>query len=127
MGKGSIEAFEFQQGMNIIAYDYKNSLASDIAKADLVVSHAGAGSCLEVLEAGKPLIVVINDQLMDNHQAELANALQKRGYAFACTPDTLLDALEHFNPDELKAYEKGNPGILLNFLDNLVGFPPNVT
>lgn len=111
--------------MNIIFYDYKNSLASDISDADLVISHAGAGSCLEVLEAGKPLLVVTNNQLMDNHQAELANALQKRGYAFACTPDTLLEALENLDPKRLNPYEKGDVKILLNFLDRVMGLVPN--
>lgn len=45
----------------------------------------GAGSCLEVLGAGKPLLVVINDKLMDNHQLELAKQLQADGHLLYCT------------------------------------------
>lgn len=48
------------------------------------VSLLGAGSCLETLEKGKPLIVVINDKLMDNHQLELAKQLHRDGYVFYC-------------------------------------------
>jgi UDP-N-acetylglucosamine transferase subunit ALG13 len=44
--------------------------------ADLVISHAGAGSVLEALHAHKSLLVVVNDSLMDNHQTELAHKMQ---------------------------------------------------
>ena len=46
---------------------------------------AGAGSCLEVLGARKPLLVVINDDLMHNHQLELAQKLHKDGHLFYTT------------------------------------------
>jgi beta-1,4-N-acetylglucosaminyltransferase len=36
---------------------------------------AGSGSIFETLTAGKPLIVVPNPLLMDNHQAELGDHL----------------------------------------------------
>lgn len=48
------------------------------------VSSVGAGSCLEALEKGKPLIVVINEKLMNNHQLELAKQLHKDGHVLYC-------------------------------------------
>lgn len=49
------------------------------------VSPVGAGSCLETLEEGKPLIVVINEKLMDNHQLELAKQLHRDGHVLCCS------------------------------------------
>jgi beta-1,4-N-acetylglucosaminyltransferase len=41
----------------------------------------GAGTILDVLRMGVPLIVVPNPALLDNHQLELAQELQAQGYA----------------------------------------------
>ncbi|KAF2003674.1 glycosyltransferase family 1 protein [Amniculicola lignicola CBS 123094] len=46
----------------------------------LVISHAGSGTILAVLRYGLPLIVVPNTQLLDNHQDELATAMEKSNY-----------------------------------------------
>ena len=45
----------------------------------------GSGSVLETLQAGRPMIVVINELLMDNHQLELANQLADDGHLFYAT------------------------------------------
>ena len=55
---------------------------------------AGAGSIFESLRAEKKLVVVVNEGLMDNHQDELAEAMQAGGHAAMATPDTLLATLE---------------------------------
>ena len=47
---------------------------------------AGAGSIMEALDAGKHVIVVINDSLMDNHQTELAEQLAKDRHLVHTTP-----------------------------------------
>ncbi|KAK9473622.1 uncharacterized protein V1510DRAFT_414522 [Dipodascopsis tothii] len=54
-----------------------------IAQCDTVVSHAGAGTIVDVLRApggGKKLVVVANESLMDNHQTEVADALSAGGH-----------------------------------------------
>lgn len=42
--------------------------------------HTGSGSILDALRLNKLLIVVPNPTLLDNHQIELAEALEQRGY-----------------------------------------------
>ncbi|EMD93409.1 glycosyltransferase family 1 protein [Bipolaris maydis ATCC 48331] len=46
----------------------------------LVISHAGSGSILEALRYQTPLVVVPNTGLLDNHQEELAVAMERNNY-----------------------------------------------
>lgn len=55
------------------------------APAAALFFSSGAGSCLETLGAGKPLLVVVNDSLMDNHQLELARQLHMDSHLLYCT------------------------------------------
>uniref|UniRef100_A0A8C9H2I3 UDP-N-acetylglucosamine transferase subunit ALG13 n=1 Tax=Piliocolobus tephrosceles TaxID=591936 RepID=A0A8C9H2I3_9PRIM len=90
IGRGTVVPETFStESFTLDVYRYKDSLKEDIRKADLVISHAGAGSCLEALEKGKPLVVVINEKLMNSHQLELAKQLHKESHLFYCTCSTL--------------------------------------
>jgi len=40
---------------------------------------------MEVLHANKPLVVVVNEDLMDNHQLELAQQLYNDGHVLYST------------------------------------------
>ncbi|KAF2800153.1 glycosyltransferase family 1 protein [Melanomma pulvis-pyrius CBS 109.77] len=46
----------------------------------LIISHAGSGSILETLRHQIPLIVVPNTELLDNHQEDLAKAMERSHY-----------------------------------------------
>ena len=91
-------------------------------EANLIVGHAGAGTCLvseafifwfhcfqlqEALGLGKPFIAVINNALMDDHQKELAEQLAKDGHLLCALPENLATTLR-------------NPSLF-----NLVPFPRN--
>uniref|UniRef100_A0A8D0EF75 UDP-N-acetylglucosamine transferase subunit ALG13 n=1 Tax=Strix occidentalis caurina TaxID=311401 RepID=A0A8D0EF75_STROC len=85
VGRGALEpALSGSSALAVEAFRFKDSLAEDLWRADLVISHAGAGSCLETLEKGKPLIVVTNEKLMNNHQLELAKQLNRDGHVLCC-------------------------------------------
>jgi UDP-N-acetylglucosamine transferase subunit ALG13 len=68
-------------------------LEQAVANADVVISHAGCGSALMALAAGKfPILVPRrrdNGELVDDHQIQLARFLGERGLALVRTPETL--------------------------------------
>lgn len=87
-------------GVSINLWRFKTSLQEEYEKADLVISHAGqlhcacccnwgliciagSGTILNVLRMRKPLIVVPNTTLLDDHQQELAEALSVLGHLVA--------------------------------------------
>ncbi|PNJ54507.1 ALG13 isoform 40, partial [Pongo abelii] len=124
IGRGTVVPEPFStESFTLDVYRYKDSLKEDIQKADLVISHAGkgAGSCLETLEKGKPLIVVINEKLMNNHQLELAKQLHTEGHLFYCTCSTLPGLLQSMDLSTLKCYPPGQPEKFSAFLDKVVG------
>ena len=77
---------EADQGtLHIDGFDFDSNALKDQFKLvqdsdGLVISHAGSGSILEALRHRVPLIVVPNTALLDNHQDELAIAMEKSGY-----------------------------------------------
>nr|XP_039320006.1 putative bifunctional UDP-N-acetylglucosamine transferase and deubiquitinase ALG13 isoform X6 [Saimiri boliviensis boliviensis] len=124
IGRGTVVPEPFStESFTLDVYRYKDSVKEDIQKADLVISHAGkgAGSCLETLEKGKPLVVVINEKLMNNHQLELAKQLHKEGHLFYCTCSTLPGLLQSMDLSTLKCYPPGQPEKFSAFLDKVVG------
>lgn len=115
-----------KEGVQINAYRFKDSISDDIENADLVISHAGAGSCIEVLEAQKPLLVVVNEELMDNHQIELAEQLQIDGHLFYCTCGTIETTLEMLDFSMLNPFPKPDPTLFLRYLDDAFKVKPKI-
>lgn len=75
--------------LHIKWYRFKPSLNVDMERADLILCHAGAGTLLEALSLPKPtndtstprvINAFVNSELMDNHQSELAEELEKRSH-----------------------------------------------
>ncbi|KAL5215904.1 hypothetical protein ABZP36_007305 [Zizania latifolia] len=94
-------------------FTFSTSIADYIREASLVISHAGSGSIFETLRLSKPLIVVVNEDLMDNHQSELAEELAERKHLFCARPQTLREAVEAMDLTALQPYEPGDakPGL----------------
>jgi UDP-N-acetylglucosamine transferase subunit ALG13 len=71
-------------------------LRGAIERADLVIAHAGIGSCLTALDAGRcPVLLPRRPELgehIDAHQQMIADELDSRGLAIGRSPDTLTAA-----------------------------------
>ncbi|KAF1384858.1 hypothetical protein PFLUV_G00124550 [Perca fluviatilis] len=122
VGRGSLlPAADSCPHVRLQTYRFKDSIAEDIKQADLVVSHAGAGSCLEALGAGKSLLVVVNDKLMNNHQLEMARQLHMDSHLLYCTCSTLTQTLRTMDLSVLQPFLPGQPKNFANFLDKALG------
>ena len=126
------------------AYQFKPSLRQDMEDADLIISHAGAGSIMEGMELcaaanvkrksspniqrQKKLVVVTNAALMHGHQSELADALEARGHLFVVRdPRELLqeDTLKRIEAFDQVPFEGGDGGKdFAALVDSHFGFGP---
>ncbi|QSZ31769.1 hypothetical protein DSL72_001338 [Monilinia vaccinii-corymbosi] len=124
--KNNIRA-EKEPGLEIEVFDFdRNGLGHEMRQCKkggfygngdslegLVISHAGSGSILDALRIDVPLIVVPNTSLLDNHQAELADELEKQGYLTkASGPRDLEEAIykaerkKDGRPNEVKNWQE---------------------
>lgn len=107
-GNGLSVISEGYKNINLKTFKFSNDISNYIKDSDLIISHAGAGTCLEVLKSRKPLLVVINDLLMGNHQAELAIKLSELNCAFYCNTSEMNNCLRKNKFHLLKPYESQN-------------------
>lgn len=75
-------------GIDITGFDFKQNLIwemaalrnTDVTHEGLLISHAGGGTIVEVMQAAVPSIVVPNPDLLHNHQVELAEQMEEMKY-----------------------------------------------
>ncbi|KAE8688498.1 Glycosyltransferase family protein 28 isoform 2 [Hibiscus syriacus] len=92
MGRGSYLPTKSTGDDGSLAVDYftfSSSIAEHLKSASFVISHAGSGSIFETMRLDKPLIVVVNEDPMDNHQSELAEEFVERKHLYCARPPTL--------------------------------------
>lgn len=65
-------------------FTLKPSLDSYYNKADIIITHGGAGTLFNCLNLGKNVIAVPNYNVKGQHQEDLVNALSNRGYIIYC-------------------------------------------
>lgn len=73
--------------------------------AGLVISACGAGTIMEVVKRGIPLIVVSNPDITGGHEWELARKMEELGYLIFCQPYDIMKALRLVKDKVWKKYE----------------------
>jgi beta-1,4-N-acetylglucosaminyltransferase len=134
LSKLSIEACnKSSSAPKILFFRFTPNLAALVAEADVVISHCGAGTILEALDARCSLFVAVNKSLMGDHQMELAEALAAQNLCSVIFPDSIDDALTlmRHSPcvkspsvmhDESKQNLRANFWTFPNIVDETVGF-----
>ncbi|XP_009595113.1 uncharacterized protein [Nicotiana tomentosiformis] len=126
MGRGSYIPTKSTADNGSPALDYftfSSSIADYLKSASLVISHAGSGSIFETLRLGKPLIVVVNEDLMDNHQSELAEELAERKHLYCARPQTLYKTISDMDLGSLVPYQPGDAKPVAKLINRYLGFP----
>lgn len=123
-GRGEYEPKTEDVNLTVETFRFKPTLSEEMRHASLIISHAGAGSVMEGLRQHKPMVVVVNDSLMDNHQVELASALGEANYlVYAPSPRLLLGVLENSQQlSSLQPYPKRDAALFGAMLDSEMGF-----
>ncbi|QYJ74041.1 PssE/Cps14G family polysaccharide biosynthesis glycosyltransferase [Shewanella sp. FJAT-52076] len=74
--------------------------------ADVVVTHAGAGTVYSLLEIGKPTMVIANVDRLDAHQEDLLHYVESHNLAMVCRDlaqlEGMLDRIPNFQPAAYK-------------------------
>lgn len=109
-------------GVDVEFWKFKPSLQEDYEKADLVISHAGSGTILDVLRMPKPMIVVPNPTLLDNHQEELASILEEMGHLKSTTVENLPSVIDEFDPSNIVPFPPFDGSRFARIMDEVMGF-----
>ncbi|WMN61200.1 hypothetical protein NI389_07405 [Pseudoalteromonas xiamenensis] len=65
-------------------FSFTEGFSGILDNADLVITHAGAGTVFELLETGKKSIIVPNMDRIDKHQSDLAIYIEENNFAIVC-------------------------------------------
>ncbi len=76
-------------------FDFVNDITDYYQWADIIITHAGAGSVYKLLELEKKILVVPNLSRKDKHQAQLADYVKDNNYGAVCYDLNFLESELH--------------------------------
>lgn len=89
------------------SFKFTKNINDYYEKADIIISHAGAGSIYNLLEKNKKIIIIPNLSRVDTHQLDITQYMQKENYAITCQNINQLDKIiKNIDSYKLKKYEK---------------------
>lgn len=120
---GHISKFKSEKIKTIPIFP-KDTLEKLICDADVIISHAGIGTIINVLKKNKPLIVVPRQQryneAIDDHQLEIAQIFSKLNIVKSCTNiDEIQYQLFKNKMKGLKPFKSSNI-LLLEKIENII-------
>jgi UDP-N-acetylglucosamine--N-acetylmuramyl-(pentapeptide) pyrophosphoryl-undecaprenol N-acetylglucosamine transferase len=113
--------------------EYIDNMPSVLARADLVITRAGASTIAELTTTGTPAILVPSPNVTENHQEENARQMQNAGGAVMiieneCTGDILFDMVTAILNDKEKLQKMSNiqksqskPDSASKIIDTIIG------
>ena len=116
---------KFENKIKVQVSEILNNFENVIKYSEIIISHGGAGIILESLKNKRKVIVCVNDELMDNHQIELASSLHENGYLYYCNNlSNILESIENVlsNSVKLKEYPEFNYDIIPNAIYETLNF-----
>lgn len=88
--------------------------------ADIVVSHGGLGTVIEVASIGKPLVALSNPDRYDRHQDDLLRYMEQEGHLLWCRDlSNLEEDLRRARAMTFRTYQVGETRIHLVIRDYL--------
>ncbi len=101
MGKGRYEP------KNCKYFRFVSDMDQIYEKADLIVTHGGAGTVLELLEKNKKIIGISNPEKPGQHQEDILKALSQQNYLIWCRDlKKLKETVKNAKKTEIKKYQK---------------------
>lgn len=67
--------------------------------------------------------MVVNEDLMDNHQSELAEELAERKHLYCAHPQTLHQTIADMDLNSLLPYSAGDATPVAKLINRFLGFP----
>lgn len=61
------------------SFSFSSNIEEFYINADIVITHAGAGSIYRLLELNKKIVVVPNLERIDKHQVDIASYMEREG------------------------------------------------